>query len=69
MEYYSALKNNKMFTVCNKIDPAKTIMLSEISYSPEEKYYMISIRQLIYSTPTHIHTNYKLYKGDKHTGK
>ena len=43
MEYYSATKKNKIMPFAATWMDLKSIMLSEISHTEKDKYYMISL--------------------------
>ena len=44
MEYYSAIKNNKILPFSTTCMDLENIMLSEVSQTENDKYYMISLR-------------------------
>ena len=56
MEYYSAIKKNKIMSFAATWMEVETLILSEVSQKEKDKYHMIShIWDLIYSTNESFH--------------
>ena len=58
MEYYSAIRKNKIMTFAATWMELETVILSEVSQKEKDKYHMIAhIWNLIYGTNEPFHRN------------
>ena len=69
MEYYSAMKNNKMMPFAPTWVELETLILSEVGQKEKDKYHMIShILNLIYGTKESFHRNQNPGLGEQTCG-
>ena len=70
MEYYSAIKKNKIMPFAARWMELETFILSEISQKEKDKYHMIShICNLIYGTNEPVHRKERHGLGEQACGQ
>jgi len=60
MEYYSAIKKNKIMPFAATWMELETLILNEVSQKEKEKYRMVSLISAIYTAPMNFSTEKKI---------